>query len=76
MTLRDQFAMAALAGTFARSFHFNVQTVVADAYEAADLMLLERERSPEERAASQDARRALRRQQGWDEPVIVRKERT
>jgi len=74
MTLRDQFAMAALAGTFARSFAFNVQTVVVDAYEAADLMMLERERTPEARAASQDAKRALRRKEGWDEPVIVRKE--
>jgi hypothetical protein len=66
MTLRDQFAMAALAGTFARSYGFDTALVVRDAYEAADLMLRERERSPEERKREADAYRAQKRREGWD----------
>jgi len=57
MTLRDQFAMAASAGTFARPFASNHELVVAEAYEAADLMLKERERTPAARAAWLEARR-------------------
>jgi len=60
--------MAALAGTFARTFGFNKQVVVRDAYEAADLMMLERERTPQQRKQEADAYREQKRREGWHEP--------